>query len=373
MKFILLQDKFREGLSIIERICPTKSLTLPILSNILIKTEKNFINLVGTDLEIGVKWWSLAKIEKEGKVVVPTKILSNFISLLPKGRVNVELKNRTLFIKSNNHQTQIKGFDPEEFPIVPEIKEGKSVPLNINAFCQGLTQVVDVPIISTARPEIAGVYFSFQDDVLKIVATDSFRLAEKKISLDKKIDKRMSFILPQKAVREVINIFSEKRGEFQLVISPNQVLFETEAVKHQGPKIQLLSRLIEGEYPDYEEILPKKRETEIVLDRNEFLKQLKMASLFSGRINEVKLNVTKNKVEVFSQNPETGEYKSFLKANVKGKEGEASFNYKFLIDGVLKIKTSKLIFELNREEGPGLLKPLGDQNYLYVVMPIKAS
>jgi len=373
MKFILLQSKFKEGLNIIERICPTRSLTLPILSNVFIKAEKNFINLVSTDLEIGVKWWSLAKIEKEGKIVIPTKLLSSFIGFLPENKIDAELKNKTLFIKSGNHQTQIKGFDPEEFPIVPEIKEGKSVLLNIHSFCQGLTQVVDIPVVSTARPEIAGVYFCFQGDLLKIVATDSFRLAEKKINLNKKVDRDILFILPQRTVREIINIFSEKKGEFQLVFSPNQVLFELEAVKHQGPKIQLLSRLIEGEYPDYEEILPQKRETEVILDRNEFLKQLKIASLFSGRINEVKLTITKDKVEVFSQNPETGEYKSSLKANITGKEVKTSFNYKFLIDGILKIRSSKLIFELNGEEGPGLLKPLSDQSYIYVVMPIKAS
>ena len=144
------------------------------------------------------------------------------------------------------------------------------------------------------------------------------------------------------------------------------------------PHINLVSRLIEGEYPNYQEVIPQKFETQAIVDRNEFLKQLKLASLFGGKINEVKLRINPRKktVEVSSQSPETGQHQSFLTGDVKGKEKEVSFNYKFLIDGLQKIKSSEVIFELserNGEPGPGVLKPVGDSSYIYVLMPMQTS
>ena len=141
------------------------------------------------------------------------------------------------------------------------------------------------------------------------------------------------------------------------------------------PQAQLVSRLIEGEYPCYQEIIPKKCETQIVLSRSEFLNQIKIAALFSGKISEIKfkVDVKKSGIEIFSQNPDIGEHRSFLAGRVKGEPLEISFNHRFLTDGLLNVKSSEVIFELSKEEGPAVLKPVGDQSYLYVAMPIKAS
>jgi len=375
MKVEILQEKLKEGLGIVERVA-SKSLTLPILNNILVNAEKNFLNLAATDLEIGIKWWALAKIEKTGKITVPARVFSNFISFLPNKKVDLETIDTSLKISTENYTTQIKSFSADDFPIIPTLTEGEFISLENISFCQSLNQVVDIAIPSTARPEISGVYFLFQKDLIVMATTDSFRLGEKKIFIENPLDtKGYSFILPQKTAREIINIFGEKKGNLKIYFSPNQVMFEFLMAETPHPQLQLISRLIEGEYPNYQEIIPKKFETQLILPRNEFLNQIKLASLFSGKINEVKFKIdSKNqKVEIFSQNPELGEYQSNLGGKIKGQPLEISFNHRFLIDGLLNIKSSEVILELNGEGGPGVLKPVGDPSYIYVVMPIKAS
>jgi len=374
MKLIILQNKLKQGLSVIER-ASSKSFILPILRNLLLKAEKNFLELSATDLEIGIKWWILAKIEKEGKITIPISILSTFINLLPEKPVNLAANNQILSVECENYKTKIKGQSPEDFPIIPEISEGISFSLDSLAFCQGLGQIVDIVFPSTVRPEISGIHFLIQKDLIKMAATDSFRLGEKTLFLEKPlpIEKEISLILPQKTAKEIINIFGEKEGELKILVSPNQILFESLMSETSHPRIHLSSKLIEGEYPNYQEIIPKKYETQVVLEKQEFLNQIKAASLFSGKVNEVKFKIDPKKeiVEISSQNPETGEYHSLLPGKIKGQGEEISFNYRFLNNGLLNIKSSEVIFELNGEVGPGVLKPAGDESYIYVVMPIK--
>jgi DNA polymerase-3 subunit beta len=376
MKLLILQEKLKEGLGVIERIS-TKSLTLPILNNVLISTEKNFLNLASTDLEIGINWWVLAKTEKEGRVAIPSRLFSTLVNLLPNKKINIEAKNNSLFIECENYKTQIKGFSADEFPIIPKITEGESISVGSASFCQSLNQVVDIAALSTTKPEISGVYFLFQKDLITITATDSFRLGEKKIYLKNlsKLQKDYSLIIPQKAAREIINIFGEKEGELKIYFSSNQVMFELPMAETQHPQTQLISRLVEGDYPNYKEIIPKKYTTQLQLQKSEFLNQIKSASLFSGKINEVKIKADskKNKIEIFSQNPEIGEYQSSISGKTKGESIEISFNHRFLLDGLANIKSSEVVFELNGNSGPGVLRPVGDQSYLYVVMPIKAT
>jgi len=381
MKITILKDKLKEGINIIERI-PAKSTTLPILNNILIKTEKNFLNLSATNLEIGIKWWSLVKVEKEGEILVPVRIFSNFINLLPNKPVTLEVKNLTLSIECDNYKTQIKGFSPEEFPLIPKIEGGESLGIDSSVFSQGLSQVVDIASLSVTRPEISGIYFSFQKNLIKIAATDSFRLGEKKLFINSQLNKEYSLILPQGAAKEIIGIFSEKNliqsnspKDLKIYFSPNQILFEKSLQETPHPHIQIISRLIEGEFPNYQEIIPKKCETQAVFQKNEFLNQIKSAALFSGKVSEVKLKVRpkENKIEVTSQSPDLGEYYSFLPGKVKGKEVSASFNHRFLIEGLLNIQGQEALFELNNEEGPSILKSAEDENYIYVVMPVKTT
>ncbi|MBZ9572732.1 DNA polymerase III subunit beta [Patescibacteria group bacterium] len=376
MKIEILTSNIKEGINNIERLTK-KSPSLQVLDNTLLETDKNFLKLISTNLETSMIWWVLAKVVQEGKVAVPASFLNNLINLLREDKIKLRSENKNLILETKNQITQIRGIDPEEFPIIPKIEQKDPIEIGGEKLNQGLSQVVDVPSPSQIRPEISGIYFSFKKDEIKIVGTDSFRLAEKTISLEQKLRKEGQFILPQSSGRELINILAQKTGEVKIYFDPNQVLFEWYKEETSHPHIHLLSRLIEGEYPNYQEIIPKKYTAQIVLDREDFLNQIKEAGLFSGKISEVKLTPIpkENKIKIFAQSPEVGENEAYLAAKIEG-EGEipeVSFNYRFLVDGLHNIKSSEVILRLSDEEGPGVLKPVGDPSYIYILMPIKAS
>ena len=374
MKVEILKENLKIGLSVVEKIVG-KNLSLPILDNVLINTEENYLSLISTDLETAIKIWILTKIVKKGRVVVPAKFLSSFISLLPNDKITLEEKKQGLYIECKSFKNQVQGFNPEEFPLIPEFKNLDYIEIDNKKFCQGLSQIVDIASPSQSRPEISGIYLIFSKNIIKIVATDSFRLAEKSINLEGPIKKDVSFILPQKPAREIINTLGEKEGKLKIYFSSNQVMFEFPMSDAPHPQVQIISRLIDGEYPNYEEIIPKKFKTQVVIKRDELLNQIKAASLFSGKINEVKIkvNVENKEIEIFAQDPDIGESKSSISAKIEGETMDTSFNHKFLIDGLSNIKSSEIMFDLSKEEGPCILKPVGDVSYIYVVMPIKAT
>jgi len=220
MKIEILKENLKNSLNIVEKIVG-KNLSLPILDNVLIKTENNFLNFSSTDLETAIKLWVLAKIVKPGKVVVPVKFLSNLTSLLPNEKITLEEKKQGIYIECKNFKNQVQGFNSDEFPLIPEFKNAEYLEVDVKKFCQGLSQIVDVASPSQSRPEISGIYFVFSKNVVKIVATDSFRLAEKNISLETPVKKDISFILPQKPAKEIINILSEKEGKIKIYFSPS--------------------------------------------------------------------------------------------------------------------------------------------------------
>lgn len=372
MKLQILQEKLKEGLGVVERVS-SKSLTLPILNNVLIEAEKNFLNLSTTDLEIGIRWWALVKTEKEGKITAPSKLLSSFINSLPNKIIELDSKE-DLNIECAGCSTKIKGLSAEEFPLIPKIGQEEFISLNAGDFCRDLSQISDIPAISNTRPEISGIYFSFQKNLILIAATDSFRLGEKRIvNLKSSQASERSLIIPQKTIKEVINIFADKPGELKIYFSPNQIMFESEMVETSHPQIQLISRLIDGEYPNYKEIIPKDFSTQIILNKDEFLNQIKTASLFSGKSNEVKLkiNPSKKEIQILSQSIELGEHQSSFQGKITGESAEVNFNHRFLLDGLNKARGAEIEFNLNGDSGPGVLHSVEDDTYTYVVMPIK--
>ncbi len=373
MKLKINQLKLKEGISMVEKTS-SRSSSLPILKNIIIKAEKNIINMSATDLEVGIQWWGIAKVEEEGEVVIPASILSGFISFLPDKTIELTSSGNDLKIECGDYKTQIKGFSPEDFPIIPKVSEKNSITVNIAELCKSLNQVADIPSFSTTRPEISGVLFSFTNNELKMVATDSYRLGEKKLILTTPAREGFSFILPQKAVKEIISTFSDKEGDIKIISGTNQVLFELLMTEISHPKIHFISRQVEGEYPNYEEIIPEKNKIKVTLDKNDLINQIKAAGLFSGKVGEVifKIDPDRKGIEIISQNPESGDYSSFISGKMEGKKEKISFNYRYLIDGLSKIKESEVVFEINGSGDPGVFKPLKDKNFLYIVMPIKA-
>jgi DNA polymerase-3 subunit beta len=372
MKITILKENFKKGLEIIEKIIG-RNLTLPILNNILISTEENLLKLSGTDLEIGINYWALCKVEKQGGITIPAKFLYSFVNSLPEEKIELEVKNKILYIECKNYKTQIKGDSIEDFPIIPKIETESFIEINSAPFAKGISQVVDFTTLNQTKPEFSGIYFDFQKNKLSLASTDSFRLAEKNLYFEKEIKENHSFILPQKTAHTIMNIFTQKNDKMKIYFTSNQVLFEAPFLEIEKPKIQIISRLIEGKYPNYQEIIPKEYKTEIVLLRDEFINQIKTASLFTGNTNEIKVNVNQKQgeIKISSQNTELGENQSNLKAKIKGEDVEISFNWKYLLDGLTHLESQEVIIGLSGEEGPAVLKPKGDENYLYVVMPIK--
>ncbi len=382
MKIFILKNNLKNGLTIIERIA-AKSLTLPVLANTLLTVEKNFLKLSATDLEIAVNYWILGKMEKEGAIQIPARLFSQFLSLLPDEKITIEEKNQILFLQGEYSKTQIKGQEIKEFPIIPQIKKEKFFQVSLPSFCQGLSQVIDHISLLQNRPEISGVYFNLTPIKLTLAATDTFRLAEKTISLqelENNLEKgeEFSFIVPPKIIREIIAIFTGKEGIITGFLSPNQVLFEYVSPETGKPQIQLLSRLIEGEFPHYEDVIPKSFDVSITLPKNEFLNQIKLASLFAPKTNEITLRVSPQdkRVEIKAQNPDTGEHSSFLSAEVKGEQKnqmDFDFNWKFIVAGLSNITSQEVILELNKNDRPAVIRPVGDPSYLYLAMPIRTA
>lgn len=375
MKTIILKDNLKEGLAVAGRVAP-KNLSLPILNSVLLSTEKNFLCLKTTDLEIGIKWWSLAKVEKEGKVACPIRLLQGLIDNLPVGKVLLNSEGKNLIIESEEEKfkAQVNGFDAEEFPIIPEPETKESLNIKSSVFTSSLARVVDMASTSMIKPEISGVYFNFNEKSLKMVATDSFRLAEETIILEERVAEEISFILPQRSCKELINIFANSNSEIKIYLSNNQVLFEIMMTETNHPKARVSSRLIEGEYPNYQEIVPREFRTTAVISRPEFLQNLKTTGLFSNKINEVKiaLNPQKQEIEIQTQSQEAGQSKSTLKAKIEGEASEVSFNWRFLIDGLNQLKEKEFIFALSKDEGPVLLQPKEEKDYFYLLMPLRA-
>ncbi|MFA5746485.1 MAG: DNA polymerase III subunit beta [Candidatus Paceibacterota bacterium] len=378
MKITLLTKTLKKGLAAVEKIAGRVS-TLPILNNVLIEEEQNFIKLSTTDLELGIQWWGLCKAEKDGKITVPAKFFSQLVGSLNDEKIDIEEKNKTLHIESKNFKTQIKGFSADDFPIIPTFLKDFYIEVNSKKLKEGLMDVIDFTSLSQVRPEISGVYFSFKDDCLKLVTTDSFRLAEKTLAFSEKKEeyknlfkKEVNFILPQKTAKELISILSDTTKNVKIYLSESQAMFETTLQETDHPEVNLVSRLIEGEYPTYQEIIPKDSQTKITLDKEEFSKQIKIASLFGGKINEIKIkaNSEEKVMEILSQDPDVGESRSTLPARIEGSKVDVAFNWKFVLDGLNKIKSSEVFFGLHDNKGPAVLKPVGDQSYLYVVMPI---
>ena len=382
MKLITIKSNFKKGLNIIERLTG-KNLTLPILNNILLKAEKNTLILKSTDLEIGAEYRTMIKIEEEGKITIPAKILSGLVNFLPDENIEIEVdeKSNTLSLSGKNNKSKIKGLNADDFPIIPQIKNKKEfIELNSDPFLRGILKVLNFCSIGQTHPELSGIYFNFQKDKLELVSTDSFRLAKKDIYYQEKKGKNYSFILPQKAVREVANIISETNDDpdhdskMRIYFEPNQIFFDFFSENTSLSQFTLTSRLIEGDYPNYQEIIPTSFKTQIILDKNEFLNQIKTTSLFSGNTSKIDININpeKESINFFAQNVDFGESKSSMKGKVKGEKVETSFNFKYLIDGISNIEDSNVVFELNGDDGPALLKSVNNDNYVYILMPIKA-
>lgn len=368
MKLVILKTNFRDGLLGIERAKADNN-NLPILKNVLIKTFNNKIQLSATNLEIAITKSVSGKIVEDGSITIPLDTLNSIVNNINSERINLETENNILLLKTDNYEATIQGLPEEEFPIIPKIENTKAcLRMNSDVFKEGLLKVINAVQLSEIRPEISGVLFDFQVTYFKLVGTDSFRLAEKTVnenSFKSSFTRGFKIIIPLKTAQEVLRIIDG--GEVNIFIDPNQILFKND-------DLEIISRLIDGNYPDYEQIIPKNFETELNIEKEHLLNAVKLVSAFSGKANDIKLKTKDGKkvLEAYSANQYLGENKYLVPAKIKGDDFEVSFNWRYLIDGLKNFSGKELLFKVNNSAKPAMLKSLSDESYFYILMPVRS-
>jgi DNA polymerase-3 subunit beta len=377
MKIISLQENLKKGISIVSHIT-SKNINLPILNNILIKADEGNIDLIATNLEIGIIHSVRGKIEKPGKITIDAKIINEYINFLPQEKISFIVKDENVKIECSNYKTKIKGESAKEFPLLPEIEESNIINTSLVEFKKALSQVVFAVSKSESRIELSGVLFALSDDKLSMVATDSYRLAEKTIDINieknKNLDENNKIIIPAKTAQEVLRIASNLSDDLdssekkvKLYINENQIVFEIDDSK-------IISRLISGQYPDYKQIIPEKKETEIIVSRQELIRAIKASSIFSkSGINDINISVNSEKKEIIisSLSSQTGESIINLNGEIKGKNNDITLNFRYLLDGLNNIDSDNVRVFIVDNNTPCVIKNEKEDSYLYIVMPIK--
>ncbi len=374
IKIVSLQENLKQALFHASHITG-KNINLPILNNVLVRAEEANIKIISTNLEQAVISTIRGKIEKAGQFTVDAKIFSDCISLLPNKKVELEQKETSLSVDCDNYKAKIRGQAADEFPLIPEVDKKSFYSARTEDFKKAIAQVIFAVAMSETRVELAGVLFSFAKNSLTLAATDSYRLAEKKLELKSNSQAEKKIIVPAKTLQELVRILSGSSAsegqadepEIKFYLSDNQILFEAGAV-------ELVSRLIEGQYPDYQQIIPTSHKTSVVIDKNELTRAVKLASLFSkSGINDINLDFPagKNQVIVSSVSGQTGENITNLQAKVSGDDNSLVVNYRYFLDGLANIDGEFIKIQVIDGNTPCIMQAEKDKDYLYIVMPIK--
>ena len=376
MNLICFKENLKRNLDNALRIIKYNS-TLPILNNFLLSTEKGMLKISSTDLEIGFTSLIPSKVLKDGSITVPAQLLSQFVNNLPNKNINFEVKDFKLYLNCDNIKASINGLNAEDFPIIPKVKNDSILTINSKIFKNSLSCVINSSAISDARPEISSIYIKINPDQLKFIATDSFRLAHKTIfvlSGDNKEKIKINFeqskniVLPLRTAGELLRILGDQNDNVKIIIDQNQILFDFD-------NTQLISRLVEGNYPDYEAIIPKSSETKCYLSKNDLEESIKLAGCFSSKLNDItmKTNSEKSQMEIFSNNSEYGNHHGKIDSEIKGKDVTIVFNWHYFLDGLKNINEDELILEFNGDQKPAVIKPAKNADFFYILMPIRNS
>jgi len=377
MKIICTQENLNKALNIVGKVV-NKNTTLPILNNVLLKTDKNGLQLSATNLEIAVNYWIGGKIEEEGEITVPTKLFANFISNLPNGNVEIKTREDMVNIKCSGYKINIKGVDAREYPLSPKIEAVPFLKIKSEIFKKALSQVVPAISVSESRMEITGVLLDFSDikkNKIVLVSTDSYRLAEKTLKVSPEnisqealevLGDLRSVIIPRSTVQELVRDLGEGDEVLDIIISENQIVFTFGSAN-------ILSRLIEGRYPDYRQIVPEKFLASAIINIKDISNAVRISGFFSASSNNsVKFHLgSDNKVEISSEASEIGNNNAKIEAKITGKDLEVVYNYKYLMDGLNSITGDEVVLDANDENSPSVIKSSKDDNFIYIIMPIR--
>lgn len=364
MKIKVTQEKLSKALSNVSRIAISKA-TLPILNNILIRVSNKKVSLVTTNLDMAIVDFLPVSNSEDGVITVPAKLLTEFISNLPKGEVvEIKTKDYKATISAGKYSSTINGTPADDFPELPEIDEKKAVTykIGIEEFRNSIGQVIIAASNDLTRPALTGVYFDTNDDSLFIVSTDGYRLAKKE--LIKKVESEVKAIVPASSLHEVLRSISDDMEEVEISFSEDLVRFRL-------GEIEVVSKLIDASYPNYQVLIPKDHEISATLDREEFIRTTKLAALFARSVDGSIICETKtpDTLSVRSIANEFGENDSTIKTKVD-KDGIVRLNSRFLITALSAFDTPDIVMEFSTGVKPILLKSAKDDKYVHIVMPL---
>jgi DNA polymerase-3 subunit beta len=375
MKMTCKQQDLSRGLSAVSHAVSSRS-TLPILSNILLATDHGRLKLSATNLEIGINCWVDAQIEEEGSTTVPAKLLTDLVTRLPQAPIELAVAEgtHTLNVKSQGGNANIKGMDASEFPLIPSA-EGGEPPVMLDAVLlkEMIAEVAFAAADDDSRPVLTGVLVQVSDEKLTFAAADAFRLAVRVAPLPGDDHPRGDILIPARTLTELARILPSE-GTVEMIVTPNrsQVLFHT-------PNLDLVSRLIEGTFPNFRQIIPKDHTTRAVVETKDFAEKVKCAELFardSSNITRIKINPGGNDglepgaVTIEATAEDLGDNTSNVTAAVDGDEMQIIFNVKYLSDVLTVIGTPEVALETTSATKPGVIRPIGSNDYTYVIMPM---
>lgn len=364
MKIEINKNNLLKALSKADKITG-KNVSLAVLQCVLIKTLENQIEISSTNLEIGIKIHVLAKVERKGQIAVPSSLLVSYISnLTQEENLVLDYSEQTLKIIGNKSETQINTLSIDDFPSIPIVESDKICKMKTNDLIEGLKAVWYSASVSSIKPELSSVYLYSDSGELTFVATDSFRLAEKKPGAE--TEDFESILIPQRNVTELIRVFEDVESEVVIHFGQNQVSFEVEK------EIYLVSRVVEGIFPDYKQIVPKESKTELCILKQDFINSLKISNLFSDNFNQVKFHIDaeNNIFEINSKNTEKGESRTIVPATIKGDSLDINFNQKYITDCFNSIKAESFQLNFNGPGRPMVIKGVGEGGFMYLVMPL---
>jgi DNA polymerase-3 subunit beta len=378
MKVIVQQQQLAHGVSVVSRAVTSRS-TLPVLSNILVKTDEGRLRLSATNLELGISAWIGAKVSEEGGLTVPSRTFVDLVSNLPSEDVILSVDERTqsLNVKCGTLNTDIKGISADEFPPMPTPDDDTAIPLNVENFKEMIQRVVFAASTEDTRPNLTGVHMSFHGDVLEMAATDGYRISISRATIGHKPPQNLEALIPARALSELSRI--AVNGDETLLMSfpagRGQVIFHLKDA-------ELVSQLIEGNFPNYTAIIPASFKTRTVLNTAQLLKACKQTEIIAREGSYIaRLDIQPEagstssgpQLEISANSEQTGSSEVIVDASVDGVPLLISFNIRYLREALEVIKTANVLLETNAANTPGMLRPVGDDSFKHIIMPMNVN
>jgi DNA polymerase III subunit beta len=375
MNISLMQENLARGLGIVSRAVSSRA-TLPVLANVLLKTDNSGLKLTATNLEIGINAWVPGKVSEEGEITVPAKLLTDLVATLPNQRIDLVLspKDRTLKVTCGTNRSSIKGIEADEFPVVAAIGDQPATSVDARVLREALGEVVFAAASDESRPILTGVLTRLAGDRMTLAAADNYRIAVRSLTLDRPVSPEITIVVPGRSYQELVRILPDAESPIEITVTPNksQVLFHVEG-------IDLVSRLIEGQFPNYEPVIPASHSSRAVIDREAFLAGTRRAQIFArDSANIVKIEIGGEEadgsgVAISAHAADVGDNADTVEAAIEGSPTAIAFNARYLIDVLSNLGADEAALELSGPLAPGVIRGIGKDDYVHVIMPVRTA